>query len=86
MIEDPRNTVLITSAMASHALGRRLVEGVKEVRILGESHKVHAKAATINGLSTHAGQELILAYASKVKQNWKGILLVHAAEKNQPQR
>lgn len=80
-IHDPRNTVLITSWMAPHTLGRRLIEGVKNIKIFGEEHKVQAQVASINGLSAHAGQNGLLQYASAVKGRVKGIFLVHGEEK-----
>jgi metallo-beta-lactamase family protein len=80
-IHDPRNTILITSWMAPHTLGRRLVEGVKNIKIFGEKHKVEAQVATINGLSAHAGQVGLLNYATAVKGRVKGIFLVHGEEK-----
>jgi len=81
-IEDSRNTVLITSWMAPHTLGRRLVEGVKKIKIFGESHSVRAEVAKINGLSAHAGRELLLEYALKAKSNLKGIFLVHGEQES----
>jgi metallo-beta-lactamase family protein len=80
-IHDPRNTVLITSWMAPHTLGRRLVEGVKTIKIFGEKHQVKAQVASINGLSAHAGQNGLLEYATAVKGRVKSIFLVHGEEK-----
>jgi metallo-beta-lactamase family protein len=79
-VHDPKNTVLITSWMAPHTLGRRLVEGVKNIKIFGEKHKVLAQVASINGLSAHAGQNGLLEYASVVKDRVKDIFLVHGEE------
>jgi len=76
-IHDPRNTILITSWMAPHTLGRRFVEGKKAVKIFGEKHEVHAKVASINGLSAHADQNELLAYAKATKNSLRKILLVH---------
>jgi metallo-beta-lactamase family protein len=76
-IEDPKNTVLITSWMAPHTLGRRLVEGKKRVKIFGESHTVRAEVACINGLSAHAGQEFLTTYALAARPRVKQIYLVH---------
>ncbi len=80
-IEDPKNTVLITSWMAPNTLGRRLVEGNKKVRIFGESHPVRAEVACINGLSSHAGQEFLTAYALAARPRIKQIYLVHGEER-----
>src|SRR5207248_101448 len=42
-IGDPRNTVLIAGYQAADTLGRRLVEGRPEVRILGRLYPVKAE-------------------------------------------
>jgi metallo-beta-lactamase family protein len=62
---------------APETLGRRLVEGAKELRIFGELFECRAEVQTINGLSAHAGQDLLLKYAGSVKGRVKKIFLVH---------
>ncbi|MEE8122366.1 MAG: MBL fold metallo-hydrolase, partial [Anaerolineales bacterium] len=79
-IEDERNTILITSWMAPHTLGRRLTEGKKRIKIFGEEHKVKAEVASINGLSAHADQPHLIEYALASKNTLKGIFLVHGEE------
>ena len=53
-IEDPRNTILIVGYQAPDTLGRRLVDGQPEVRILGRTCKLKAEVVVLNGLSSHA--------------------------------
>jgi len=79
-IEDERNTILITSWMAPHTLGRRLSEGKKRIKIFGEEHKVRAEVASINGLSAHADQPHLIEYALASKDTLKGVFLVHGEE------
>jgi metallo-beta-lactamase family protein len=79
-IENPRNTVLIAGWQAPNTLGRRLTEGVKEVRIYGQLYDLHAEVVSINGLSAHAGQQLLLEYASAVRGRVKKVFLVHGEE------
>lgn len=76
-IGDSRNTILITSWMAPHTLGRRLFEGRKRVKIFGEKHKVRAEVACINGLSAHGGQDYLLTYALATRNRVQKIFLVH---------
>jgi metallo-beta-lactamase family protein len=76
-IHDPRNTILITSWMAPHTLGRRLVEGKKVVKIFGEKHEVRARVACINGLSSHADQDELVAYVLAAKPSLRRIFLTH---------
>jgi len=79
-IENPRNTVLIVGWQAPNTLGRRLTEGAKQVRIFGQLHDLRAEVVSINGLSAHAGQKLLLDYALAVKDRVKKIYLVHGEE------
>lgn len=76
-IEDPKNTILITSWMAPNTLGRRLAEGDKEVRIFGETYPVRAEVAALDGLSAHAGQHALVNYAESTKDTVKRVFLVH---------
>lgn len=81
-IEDPKNTVCIVSWQAPHTLGRRLADREKRIKIFGEAFNVNAEIATIGGLSAHAGQYLLVDYASAVKDTVKKVFLVHGEEKS----
>lgn len=76
-IEDPRNTILIVSWQAPNTLGRRLADQEKDIRIFGERYYRKAEVVTINGFSSHAGQEGLLAYAGATQETVKKIFLVH---------
>jgi len=77
-IEDERNTICIVSWQAPHTLGRRLVEKQPIVKIFGEEVPLKAEVATINGLSAHAGQDMLVKYAaSAANEHLKEIYLVH---------
>lgn len=80
-IENPKNTICIVSWQAPHTLGRRLAEREEQVRIYGEIYKRKCEIATINGLSGHAGQDLLVKYAMGVEGSVKQIFLVHGEEK-----
>lgn len=76
-IEDPRNTVLIVSWQAPNTLGRRLAEREPEVKIFGEWYKLRAQVCTINGLSGHAGRDLLIEWATALKPRLQHLFLVH---------
>jgi metallo-beta-lactamase family protein len=80
-IENPRNTICIVSWQAPETLGRKLADREPEVRIFGDIYKRKCEVATIGGLSGHAGQDLLLKYATGVKDSVKDIYLVHGEEK-----
>ncbi len=80
-IGNPRNTICIVSWQAPHTLGRRLADREQQVKIFGEPFDVHAKIATIRGLSAHAGQDLLAKYALGVKEAVRKVFLVHGEPK-----
>lgn len=51
--------VLITGFQARGTLGRRLVDGAKEIELWGEPIRVAAQIHTVGGLSAHAGQQAL---------------------------
>jgi len=81
-IEDPKNTVCIVSWQAPYTLGRRLADREKRIKIFGEPYTVKAEVATIGGLSGHAGQNLLVDYATAVKGSVKKVFLVHGEERS----
>ncbi len=79
-IDDERNTILIVGWQAPHTLGRRLADREREIRIFGEEYYRKAQIETINGLSAHAGQGLLVDYARSVAGQAKKIVLIHGEE------
>jgi metallo-beta-lactamase family protein len=78
-IGDSRNTVVIVGFQASHTLGRRLVEGRKEVRIFGVPHPRRAEVVVLDGFSAHADQHGLLDFAESVRKQGplRRVVLVH---------
>ena len=78
-IEDHRNTILIVGYQAAHTLGRKLVEGFKEVKIFGKPFKAKIEVKVMNAYSAHADRSDLLDYVSKI-DNLKKVILVHGEE------
>lgn len=57
------NSVVIVGFMAQDTLGRRLVEGRRQVKVLGLKRDVYAQVHVLDGLSAHADQEDLLQFA-----------------------
>jgi len=76
-IEDPRNTVLITGFQAENTLGRKILEGQKEVKIFGEPMRVRSEVSHLNELSGHADQGELLTWMRPITKGLKKVFLVH---------
>ncbi len=63
----PEAHIVFVGYQAEGSLGRRLLEGEKRVRILGEEIAVKAKIHDISSLSAHADREQLIAWASSFK-------------------
>lgn len=63
-LDDSHTTVMIVGFQPSGGLGRLLVDGAAEVKIMGETVKVNARVVTIGGLSAHADRTELLEWAS----------------------
>lgn len=75
-ISDPKNTLLIVGYQAKGTLGRRLLEGEKEIRIFGKKYAVLANILAIGSYSAHADGPGLLSWISKIKGARK-LFLVH---------
>src|SRR5574344_372173 len=83
-ISDERNTVLIVGYMAEQTLGRRIRDGEKEVKILGDWYKVNAKVDQINAFSAHADYTELTSWLDKIdKSRLKQIFMVHGEKDSQ---
>lgn len=71
------NTLLITGFQAAGTLGRRIVDGEKEVRIFGVTVPVRAEVYTIGGLSAHADQSALLGWLSHFRKPPAHTFIVH---------
>jgi metallo-beta-lactamase family protein len=74
-----KNTVIIVGFMAQHTLGRRLLEGRKRVKVFGVERDVQASVHALGGLSAHAGQRDLVAFAEATAHAGElaQVLLVH---------
>ncbi len=61
--------LVIVGYQAVGTTGRQIVDGAKRVRVLGETIAVRAKVHTLGGLSAHAGQTGLMAWA----RNFQGL-------------
>lgn len=77
---DKRNSLVFVGYQANGTLGRILLDGVKNVKILGEDIKIGAEIYSLEGFSAHADQSMLLDWISKFKVKPKKIFIVHGEE------
>lgn len=70
-------SVVFVGFQAQGTPGRRLVEGAKTIRLLGDEIAVKARLFTINGFSAHAGQSQILDWLSHFQNPEMQVFLIH---------
>jgi len=69
-------SIIFVGYAAAETLGRRIIDGAKEVQLFGEDIPVRARVHTINGFSAHADQQELLAWQDRIGGK-KAVFLVH---------
>lgn len=72
------SSIVFVGYAAVGTLGRRIIDGAKQVSIFGENISVRARIYTINGFSGHADQAGLLAWQKQTSA--KRTFLVHGEE------
>jgi len=78
-----KNTVLFVGYQAVGTLGRRLIDGEKQVRLFGEDISVNARIEYIEGFSGHADQTALLNWFDNIKHKPSNVFIVHGEEESQ---
>ena len=77
-IENEKNTILVVGYMAENTLGRKIVEGQREISIFGETRMLKTHVKVLNTFSGHADYNDILTYVGGLDRNrLRRIFLVH---------
>jgi metallo-beta-lactamase family protein len=76
-IGDPKNTVLITGYQAENTVGRKLIGGMKSVRIFGVPTEVRAEIQCLDELSGHADAGELIAWMKPMTPTLERVFLVH---------
>jgi metallo-beta-lactamase family protein len=76
-ITRPEDTIMFVGYQAAGTLGRTIVEGQKEVRILGEDYPVAAEVVQVRGFSAHADKTEILQWLRGLQTSPKKVFVVH---------
>ena len=74
------STILFVGYQAIGTLGRKLVDGMKKVKLFGEDISVNARIEMIDGFSGHADRDALLEWIGKFNRKPKKIFIVHGEE------
>jgi metallo-beta-lactamase family protein len=75
-----RNCILFVGYQANHTLGRRIVEGQRQIRIYGREVELRAEVARMDGLSAHADRRGLEAFIRAHARTLKHAFVVHGEE------
>lgn len=79
----PESTILFVGYQAMGTLGRKIVDGAKNVKIFGEDITVNASVKYIEAFSGHADKSGLLHFVEAFDKRPKQIFLVHGDEEAQ---
>jgi len=76
-ITRPESTILFVGFQAEGTLGREIVDGAKEVRILGQMYPVRASIKEIEGFSAHADRDELLWWVTGLSKPPRHVFVTH---------
>ncbi|MEO0136680.1 MAG: MBL fold metallo-hydrolase [candidate division WOR-3 bacterium] len=77
-IENENNIIILTGFQASGTLGRKLLDGYKEIFIFDTKFNVRAKVYFMAGLSAHADSNDLIEFVKAIKNSrLKKVFLIH---------
>ena len=79
-ITNKKSSIIFIGYQAQGTLGRKIVEGNKEVKIFGKPFSVRAEVYTIGGFSAHADRDILFKWLEKTGSP-EHIFLVHGEKK-----
>jgi len=78
-LPDPNSIILFVGYQVEGSPGRQILDGKKEVKILGQKVAVNCSVKLIEGYSAHADQAMLLDWVGKAKEdgNLKKVFVTH---------
>jgi metallo-beta-lactamase family protein len=77
----PESTILFVGYQAEGTPGRILLDGAREIRLLGQMHPVKAHIEKIDGFSAHADRDGLLEWLSDIRIPPRCVFITHGEEK-----
>ena len=79
-IWDPKNTLLFVGYQAPGTLGRILLDGAEEIKMMGMTLAVKAEIAKIGSFSAHADRDELIGWLNAFREKPKTVFLIHGEE------
>jgi len=76
-ISREESTILFVGYQAVGTLGRHIIDGAKEVRILGQYYQVRAEIVQLNGFSAHADRGELVRWLSSLRKPPRRVFVTH---------
>jgi metallo-beta-lactamase family protein len=76
------SSIIFVGYQAEGTLGRRLIDGAKQVKIYGEDIAVNAQIHTLGGFSAHADKDALLKWLETNKNPKAKVFVVHGEEES----
>lgn len=76
-ITRPESTILFVGYQAEATLGRTILDGADQVRILGQEYMVRAQIQKIEGFSAHADRDGLFGWLSALKSPPRHVFVTH---------
>jgi metallo-beta-lactamase family protein len=80
-IRRPESTILFIGYQAEGTPGRILLDGAREIRLLGQIYPVKAHIEKIDGFSAHADRDGLLAWLADIRVPPRCVFVTHGEEK-----
>ena len=84
--KDRRNKILFVSYQVNGTLGRRVLDGARQVSLINKEGKIefidiHAQVEKIEGFSGHSDYNQLMAYVNKLRPKLKRVIVNHGERK-----
>jgi metallo-beta-lactamase family protein len=74
---DPKSSIIFVGYQAEGTLGRSLIEGLKDVKLFGETVHVEAEIHNLEGFSGHADKNGLMEWLGGFREKPQQLFLVH---------
>jgi KH/beta-lactamase-domain protein len=84
--KDGRNKILFVSYQVNGTLGRRVLDGARQVSLINKEGKIefidiHAQVEKVEGFSGHSDYNQLMAYVNKLRPKLKRVMVNHGERK-----